>query len=127
ESPDTTADGLYRDAAGFGNHGNDRIQSKERPGVIGWGQGLDSGDYIYSPTGEGLRLASAFTLSAWYRFSGAGKVNAPKEMISAGDNFGMRVYDDGALHLWHWPAEAPEGGDNPWYELNVPGNFADGE
>ncbi|MDB5103438.1 MAG: hypothetical protein JWP91_1127 [Fibrobacteres bacterium] len=128
EAADTVANGLYEDATGAGNDGNDRVASTSRAGVIGFGHGIDSGDYIQSPkVTQGFKLPMAFTLSAWYRTTAKGLGSAGGEMVNVGDNYGLRVYSDSVLHLWYWPPNPPTGSKIDWYEVNVKGaDFADG-
>ncbi|MDB5047325.1 MAG: hypothetical protein JWO30_396 [Fibrobacteres bacterium] len=120
DAADTAANGLYRDATGAGGNGNDRIANVSRSGLIGAGHGLDSGDYMVAPkVYGGAKTSAVFTLSIWFRTSGKGMGPVGGEMISLGDNYGIRVNGDGMIHLWYWPPTQPAGLATPWYEVNV--------
>lgn len=127
-APDTAADGLYRDATQAGSHADDRVSSTANPGVIGRGATLDSGDYIQAPrASDVLRLPRGFTLSAWFRSHATQGVNGG-EMISVGDNYGLRLSRDGRLHVFFWPETPPSGSQDPWYLLGSQGaDFLDGQ
>jgi hypothetical protein len=129
EAPDTTANGIYKDATGAGSHGNDRVTSVARAGAIGAGHGIDSGDYIEAPgVSDGLKLPRSFSLSIWYRATGKGIGPAGGELVNVGDNYGLRVYQDSVLHFWYWPPNPPVGSKKDWYEVHVKGvDFLDGE
>lgn len=116
ESADTVANALYRDATGAGSDGDDRIRNVTRAGTIGAGHGLDSGDYIRSSKpSPGLKLTRAFTLSAWFRTDGRKIGTTGGELVSIGDNFGMRVQRDSGLQIWYWPPDAPPASGFDWY------------
>lgn len=113
EAPDTVANGLYKDATGAGSNGDDRIGNTSRLGLIGPGHGLDSGDYIVSQRpSRGVKLPNAYTLSAWFHAEGRKLGIFGGEILSVGDNFGVRVMRDSALEMWYWapnpsPASPP--------------------
>jgi biopolymer transport protein ExbB len=120
EAADTVANGLYKDATGAGSDGDDRIASRSRAGVIGYGHGLDSGDYIVSPRpSDDLRISGSFTLSAWIRTDGKKDANTSQDLISMGDNYGLRLSTDSVLIVWYWPPKPPPAAQNPWYYLNA--------
>jgi hypothetical protein len=124
---DTVADGLYKDATPAGNHADDRVASAGIPAQIGRGAALDSGDYIRVPrASEALRLPGGFTLSTWFR-SGAPLGPNGGEMISVGDNYGIRLGRNGRLQVFFWPVASPPGAQEPWYTLVSQGaDFLDG-
>ncbi|MDQ3003290.1 MAG: DUF2341 domain-containing protein [Fibrobacterota bacterium] len=128
EAADTTANGLFKDATGAGSHGNDRVKSISRAGIIGAGHGLDSGDYIESPkVSTSLMLDSSFTISLWYKTTGKKFGYLGGELMNVGDNYGLRVYKDSILHLWFWPPDPPSGSKVAWFEISVKGTaFNDG-
>ena len=70
DSAGATANGLYRDATGLGNDGDDRIAAGGREGIIGAGHAFDgAGDHV-DLTRSSLFIGSAgqpFALSAWFR------------------------------------------------------------
>jgi hypothetical protein len=116
EAADTVANGLYRDATGSGNDGDDRIRATSRSGAIGAGHGLDSGDYIQSTRpSPGLRLTRAFTLSAWFHTDGRKIAATGAELLSMGDNYGLRVQRDSTLQVWYWPPNPPPASATDWY------------
>ncbi|MBW8888525.1 MAG: DUF2341 domain-containing protein [Fibrobacteres bacterium] len=103
EAPDTVANALYKDVTGAGSDGDDHIANTSREGNIGAGHGLDSGDYILSPRPwSGLRVSNTFTLSAWIKASGKKLGLQGGEILSAGDNYGIRVLRDSGLQFWYW-------------------------
>jgi hypothetical protein len=115
-----TANGLYKDATGSGNDGDDRVSNASRAGVVGAGHGLDSGDYmVASKQVAGLRSPKSFTLSIWYRGACKGCGPVGGELISVGDNFGIRLRPGIDLHFWYWPAKMPAGSTSDWYEVNA--------
>jgi hypothetical protein len=127
EAKDTTTNGLYRDATGRGNHGNDRVTSTRLDGVIANGHGLDSGDYIEAPIlTKGIANPNAYTISIWYRSRINNGLSA-NELISMGDNFGLRLKSDGTMHHFFWPPTQPPGISTPWWyvEMTNP-KFVDG-
>jgi Concanavalin A-like lectin/glucanases superfamily/Domain of unknown function (DUF2341) len=125
---DTLANGLYRDATPGGSHGNDRIASEPAAGVIGVGQSFAKGDYIQTPlASQHMRLTQGYTLSAWFR-STLRTSALGCELISVGDNYGLRLTTDGRLHTFFWPVQAPPAGQDPWYSVGTQGtDFLDGE
>lgn len=127
ESADTVANGLYKDATPAGNHGNDRITSTDRPGVVGPGHAFARGDYIQAPSASGaVRLSARFTLSAWFR-SRKQSSSIGGELASVGDNYGLRLTQDGRLQTFFWPVQAPPAGQDPWYTVGTLGSdFLDG-
>ncbi len=129
EQADTTANGLYKDATGAGNDADHRVTSVSRSGVIGAGHGLDSGDYIRaSKVSNGLRQPTHFTISTWCRNNGKGFGSNGGEMVSIGDNYGLRSYPDSGFHVWYWPAVQPAGLSTPWYHVSVKAtDFLDGK
>ena len=129
EAEDTIANGLYKDATGAGSDADDRAASVSRAGAIGYGHGIDSGDCIVSTkASQGLKLPMDFTISAWYRTHGNGMGPSGGEMVSVGDNYGLRAYKDSSLHLWYWPAVPPVGLKTEWYHTTVKGSgFLDGD
>lgn len=127
EAADTVTDGLYKDATQAGNDGNDRVTSKVHPGVVGAGHSFALGDYIQAPSAsDAVRLPGGFTLSTWFRSQlQAGRKGG--ELISVGDNYGLRLGENGRLHVFFWPAIAPPGSQNPWYTVGSQGaDFLDG-
>jgi hypothetical protein len=128
DAADTVADGIHKDATGAGGGGNDRASSVSRDGAIGYGHGIDSGDYIVWPSvSKGLMLPSAFTMSVWYRTDGKGMGISGGDMVSVGDNYGLRAYKDSSLHFWYWPPVPPAGKNEDWHYINVKGaDFTDG-
>lgn len=128
EAADTISDGIHKDATGAGGDGDDRASSLSRDGAIGNGRGIDSGDYLVWPkVSNRLMLPSSFTVSVWYRTDGKGMGPAGGEMISVGDNYGLRALKDSSLHLWFWPAVPPAGKKEGWFYLDVKGkDFTDG-
>lgn len=128
EAADTVSDGLYRDATPAGNHGNDRIASRGRPGVAGPGHSFANGDHIRVPRPtDAVRLARGYTLSAWFRsWPIQGKVGG--EMISVGDSYGLRLGMNNRLQTFFWPVKPPPDGQPPWYSVSTLGaDFIDGE
>jgi hypothetical protein len=127
EASDTVANGLYRDATPAGNHGNDRLASADRPGVVGQGHAFARGDYIQVPAASAaVRLPGRYTLSAWFR---SRQQSSPMggELISVGDNFGLRLTQAGRLQTFFWPVQAPPAGQDPWYNVGTLGSdFLDG-
>ncbi len=118
EKSDTIANGLYRDATGRGNSGNDRITSTRSNGVIAGGHGFDSADYIEAPLLSGpVPKPNAFTISIWFRSSHIPGFNGG-EMLSVGDNFGLRLPQDGRIHAFFYPPTPPVGGNTDWYSLD---------
>ncbi len=118
EKSDTIANGLYRDATGRGNSGNDRITSTRSNGVIAGGHGFDSADYIEAPLLSGpIPKPNAFTISIWFRSSHIPGFNGG-EMLSVGDNFGLRLPQDGRIHAFFYPPTPPVGGNTDWYSLD---------
>lgn len=116
EAADTLADGLYRDATGAGNDGNDRVRNVSRAGAIGPGHGLDSGDYIQAgKASAGLGLTRAFTLSSWFRTNGKRLGGLGGEILSIGDNYGLRANIDTGVQTWYWPPEPPPNSGVGWY------------
>jgi hypothetical protein len=115
-----TANGLYKDATGSGNDGDDRIANVSRPGVVGAGHGLDSGDYMVAgkPV-AGLKSPKSFTLSIWFRSACKSCGPVGGELISVGDNFGIRLRPGTDLHFWYWPAKMPAGSALDWYEVDA--------
>jgi len=71
EMAGTGTPGVYRDASGNGNSGQDFISSTVRNGIIGKGRYLNgNGDYIKIPASSQLNMASKnVTISAWVRSS----------------------------------------------------------
>lgn len=128
EEADTVANGIYKDATGAGSNADDRAASVSRAGAIGYGHGIDSGDYIVSSkASKALKLPMSFTMSAWYRTDGKGMGPAGGEMVNVGDNYGLRAYKDSSLHLWYWPPVPPTGQKEAWYYITVKGkDFIDG-
>ncbi len=133
EAADTTANGLYKDATGAGSDGNDRVQNKTQAGVVGAGHGFTVGDYIQAPkVYSGFRLATHFTLSSWFRSPTVASAPAGREIISIGDNYGLRVRNDSILHFWYYPAVPNPVTKMLWNEVNIKngniksGNFVDG-
>lgn len=128
DAADTTANGLYKDITGAGSDADDRIANTSRSGVVGAGHGLDSGDYAEAPKASaGLRLTRAFTLAIWYRSTGKGMGPIGGELISIGDNYGLRLQHDSLIHFWYWPATPPAGSPTAWYEVTVKGaTYLDG-
>ena len=128
DAADTVANGIHRDATGAGGNGDDRAASLSRDGAIGNGRGIDSGDYLVWPkVSSGLRLPSSFTVSVWYRTDGKGIGPAGGEMISVGDNYGLRVQKDSTLRVWYWPSVPPAGKKEDWYYLDIKDkDFTDG-
>ncbi|HKP98473.1 MAG TPA: DUF2341 domain-containing protein [Fibrobacteria bacterium] len=126
EAAGAVSKGLYKDATGAGNDGDDHLSNASRAGVIGYGHHVDSGEYILSPKASpGLRLASAFTISVWYRSTCKGCGSAGGDVISIGDNFGLRIRSDSLVHLWYWPATPPSA--LGWYEVDARrGEYTDG-
>jgi hypothetical protein len=121
EAPDTVTDGLYRDAVPGGAAGNDRIASTDRGGVIGNGHGLRHGDYVQAPVvSERLRLINAFTVSTWFK-AGAAQGDTGGEMLSVGDNYGLRLpkLPTSNLHSWYWYQTPPAGSVVGWYSADV--------
>jgi hypothetical protein len=127
EAADSTANGLYLDATGAGSNGNDRVMNRSRAGVVGAGHGIDSGDYIQAPkVYAGFRLTSHFTLSSWYRTT-LDSGSRGQDIISIGDNYGLRVRDDSIMHFWYYPAVPNPITHLDWNEVNVRnGAFVDG-
>lgn len=127
ESADTAANGLYKDATPAGNHGNDRVTAVDRPGVVGSGHAFARGDYIQAPAASGaVRLSGRFTLSAWFR-SRKQSSSIGGELASVGDNYGLRLTQDGRLETFFWPVQAPPTGQDPWYKVGTLGSdFLDG-
>lgn len=125
---DTVANGLYRDATPAGNHGDDRTASLNKPGVVGPGHSFAAGDHIQVPRAtDAVRLANGFTLSVWFRALLNQGVNGG-EMISVGDNYGLRLGPNGNLSTFFWPVKAPPTGQAPWYSVGTLGaDFLDGE
>ncbi len=130
EAADTTKDGLYRDATGAGNNGNDRLRNTSVTGVIAGGHGFDSADFIFSPKStSGLQNPNAFNLSAWYRSNGQGLGVKGGEILSVGDNYGLRIIPDGTLRLFYWPPTPPAGQTVGWWQVeykssvNLDGNW----
>lgn len=120
EASDTGAAGIYKDATGAGSDGDDHVANTSRAGVIGAGHGLDSGDYIYAPhASPGLSLPNGFTLSVWFRANMKKLGSISGELLSVGDNYGMRVYDDSQLHMWYWPPDPPAGFSTDWYYFSA--------
>jgi hypothetical protein len=116
EAADTVSNRLFRDATGGGSDGDDRIRNVSRAGAVGAGHGLDSGDYIQAPKPSmGLKLTRAFTLSAWFRTDGKKIGTGGGELLSIGDNFGLRVQRDSGLQVWYWPPGPPPASGVDWY------------
>lgn len=127
EAADTVANGLYKDASPAGNHGNDRVAATGNAGVVGAGHGFEKGDYIRAPSAPSARLPGGFTLSTWFR-SKQQPDNWGGEMISVGDNYGLRIAEDGTLHVFFWPDTVPPTAQRPWYTLGTQGaDFMDGK
>jgi hypothetical protein len=127
EAADTLTNGLYKDATPAGNHGDDRIENTGNAGVVGAGHAFVKGDYIRVPSAPSVRLPGGFTLSTWFRsqLQPGGKGG---ELISVGDNYGLRLAGDGTLHVFFWPDTTPPGSVRPWYTLGTQGaDFLDGE
>lgn len=127
EAADTVANGLYQDATPAGNHGNDRIASTGKPGVVGPGHSFAKGDYIQvAKASDAVRLPGGYTISTWFR-SQLQANSKGGELISVGDNYGLRLGEDGRLHTFFWPAKAPPDGQRPWYTVGTQGaDFLDG-
>jgi hypothetical protein len=119
EAADTTAKGLYRDATQAGTNGDDGITSADRGGVIGYGHGFATGDYVRAaPASEKLRLVHAFTVSAWFK-PNATPSDSGGELVSVGDNFGLRLPRSGNLHMWYWPPSAAAGANSGWNSADI--------
>ena len=119
EAKDTTANGIYRDATHSGDDGNDRVTNTRQAGLIAGGHGFDSADYIEAPiASRSAANPNAFSLSIWYRSNGT-HMSAGGEMLSMGDNFGLRLYADGTVHLFFWPPTPPAGLTSDWWQVHA--------
>lgn len=128
EAPGTSTKGLYKDATGAGSDGDDHIANTSRAGVIGAGHGVDSGDYIVSPRpSEGLKVTNAFTISAWFRANARKLGPSGGEILSVGDNYGIRVLRDSGLQFWYWTPKPSQATPAVWnYLIAKVSNVLDG-
>jgi hypothetical protein len=58
-------------------------------------------------------VSTRFTLSAWFRNNGLDP-SPGGEIISVGDNYGLRLFNAGYLHLFYHPEIAPDS-NIAWY------------
>ncbi len=126
ENPGVAHVGLYRDATPLHADGNDLIRNTGRAGVIGYGKSFADSDYIEIPTLRPKQKPDrAFTLTAWIRCTGVGPNGG--EIISMGDNFGLRLMPNGQLHTFVWPPVNRTDSSVAWYPLTSTDlNFKDG-
>jgi hypothetical protein len=109
----------------MGHHGNDRVKSTGRTGILGFGQSFSMEDGIVTDALDPkLFSPPAFTLSAWVRCAGTGGIGG--DIISVGDSYGLRIGSDGSLYAWIWPQTAEPGAQYPWISHSIKANLKDG-
>jgi hypothetical protein len=96
-APDTVANDLYADAAGY-DPASDRTASLDRSGVVGFGAGFGGSDYIAVAAADPLlQPNAAVTVSAWMRAPRTGAAGGT--LLSMGDTYALRVNPNGSARF----------------------------
>ncbi len=90
---DTIKNGVYHDASGNGNAGNDKVLSTNKTGVLGLGQQFDFGDYIVLPNPTEPFISHMVTVSVWAKTNALG--DSGSNLVSMGDSYVIRINKKG--------------------------------
>jgi hypothetical protein len=97
DAPDTVTGNVYRNSVENANHGNDRVRSSVKTGIIGKGQNFLKGDGIQVANATERLKQPHITVSAWIQLFVADSLGG--EVASMGDNYILRADMNARIRL----------------------------